>query len=100
VSALAGVNRLCLERLLAVAARDTGQSRIVANFLLAWWNAGSCGGFDLTELWGLDLDLQRDCMQVLGFICVYRHYPDDIGYANQFDALVRQWRANLLKASA
>jgi hypothetical protein len=32
-----------LDRLVAIAQSDTGQSRRVANFLLAWWNAGSCG---------------------------------------------------------
>jgi hypothetical protein len=36
-----------LEELLAVAQRDTGQSRKVANFLLAWWYAAENGGFDL-----------------------------------------------------
>jgi hypothetical protein len=36
-----------LDRLLAIAQADTGQSRRVANFLLAWWNAGECGGFHL-----------------------------------------------------
>jgi hypothetical protein len=34
-----------LERLLAHARRDSGQSRVVADFLLAWWNTGSCGAF-------------------------------------------------------
>lgn len=32
-----------LERLITIAQRDTGQSRRVADFLLAWWNAGQCG---------------------------------------------------------
>ena len=43
--------RTALERLIRVAQSDTGQSRIVANFLLAWWNAAECGGFDLTDVW-------------------------------------------------
>ena len=30
-----------LERLIAIAHSDTGQSRRVADFLLAWWNAAS-----------------------------------------------------------
>jgi hypothetical protein len=34
--------------LLDVAERDTGQSGRVRNFLLAFWNAEECGGFDLT----------------------------------------------------
>lgn len=43
-----------LLRLLAIAASDTGQSRRVADFLLAWWNSRSCGGFDITTAWGVD----------------------------------------------
>ena len=34
-----------LNRLIAIAHNDTGQSRRVAGFLLAWWNADECGGF-------------------------------------------------------
>jgi hypothetical protein len=43
-----------LERLICVAKNGTGQSETVANFLLAWWNTDTCGGFNLTELWAVD----------------------------------------------
>ena len=49
--------RESLERLIGIAQSDTGQARRVADFLLAWWNAGSCGGFDLTNLWVLTVQL-------------------------------------------
>ena len=39
-----------LERLIKIAQGDTGQTHRVADFLLAWWNAGDCGSFDLTNL--------------------------------------------------
>ena len=48
-----------LERLIDIARGDTGQSRKVANFLLAWWNAEECGGFDLTDVWGVDKSIAR-----------------------------------------
>lgn len=32
--------KAALERLLKIAQGDTGQSRRVADFLLAWWNSG------------------------------------------------------------
>jgi hypothetical protein len=35
-------------RLIEIAERDTGQSRRVANFLLAWHNAEENGGWDIT----------------------------------------------------
>ena len=56
---------LALERLLAHAKRDSGQSRVVADFLLAWWNTGSCGAFDLTSLWALDTDIVADMTTIL-----------------------------------
>ena len=37
-----------LERLIAHARQDSGQSRRVADFLLAWWNSGSCGAVPST----------------------------------------------------
>lgn len=41
-----------LDRLLAAACQDDGQGRCVADFLLSWWNASTCGNFDSTDLWG------------------------------------------------
>jgi len=40
--------RAALERLLEHACGDTHQSRRVADFLLAWWNAAACGAYHLT----------------------------------------------------
>ena len=87
--------RAALERLLGHAARDTGQSRRVANFLLAWWNAQECGGFDLTELWAVDDAIAADMVTVFGFIANTQRYPDTLGFEAAFAALVRQWRPNL-----
>ncbi len=57
-----------LDRLIIIAQSDTGQSRRVANFLLAWWNAGNCGGFDLTDLWMVDRAIADDILTVTGLI--------------------------------
>jgi hypothetical protein len=84
-----------LERLLKIAMRDTGQSAKVANFLLAWWNAQSCGGFDITDLWGLDREIAIDCCKLMAWVATNQHYPDDLGFREQFDALIRYWRPNL-----
>jgi hypothetical protein len=40
-----------LGRLISIASRDTGQSRRLANFLLAWHNAEENGGWDPVDLW-------------------------------------------------
>ena len=53
-----------LHRLLPVAQRGTGQSRIVGCFLLSLYN-GSAFPFALTDLRGLDSSLWDDCLAVL-----------------------------------
>lgn len=91
--------RAALERLLKIGRSDTGQSRRVADFLLAWWNAGSCGKFDLTELWGVDTAIAMDMVTVFGFVARVHDYPDTLGYSEQFEALVREWRPELDKSA-
>lgn len=84
-----------LGRLMAIASGDTGQSRRVADFLLAWWNAGECGGFDLTTLWGVDAVIANDMTTVFGLIARVNSYPDSLGYEREFKAIVRAWRPEL-----
>jgi hypothetical protein len=85
-----------LERLIAIAQGTTGQSRRVADFLLAWWNSGDCGGFDLTTLWGIDDAIAGDMVTVFGYIARVKNYPDTLGYKEQFESIVREWRPELL----
>ncbi|NCG53676.1 hypothetical protein GWK46_20500 [Serratia fonticola] len=81
-----------LERLISVAKNGTGQSETVANFLLAWWNADSCGGFNLTELWAVDSALVEDMVNVFKLVEKVRNYPDTLGYQTEFDIIERRWR--------
>lgn len=81
-----------VRRLLDVAKSDTGQSRRVANFLLAWWNAVSCGGFDLTDLWSVDASIATDMLTVAAMISRARIYPDALGLRPQFEQLQIDWR--------
>jgi hypothetical protein len=84
--------RAALDRLIEIARGDTGQSRRVANFLLAWWNAGECGGFDLTDLWAVDAAIAADMVTVFAILPRCLYYPDALGHGRQFDAIVRAWR--------
>jgi hypothetical protein len=81
-----------LDRLFAIARCDTHQSKRVADFLLAWWNARRDGGFDLTSLWNLDEAICEDLAVVFNLIARSRHYPDAYGYDAAIRALVEQWR--------
>jgi hypothetical protein len=84
-----------LSRLIRIAQSDSDQSRCAADFLLAWWNTGSCGGFDLTTLWGLDSDIAADMMTVFALIARVNSYPDSLGYEDDFKAIMRVWRPAL-----
>ena len=87
--------RAALERLIRIAQGDSGQCRIAASFLLAWWNAEECGGFDLTDVWAVDAPIAADMVTVFAVLPRCCHYPDTLGYAEQFQAIVRAWRPTL-----
>jgi len=84
-----------LERLIAVAKSDTGQGRKCASFLLAWWNASACGGFDLVDLWAVDADIARDMIQVFSLISRLKCYPNIQGYRADFEAIIDVWHPEL-----
>ena len=89
-----------LLRLVRIAQGDTGQSRHAADFLLAWWNAADCGGWDLTDLWGVDDAIADDMLAVAALIARRRGYhPDAYGFGPTFAALVARWRPHLLARS-
>jgi hypothetical protein len=85
-----------LTRLIAIAKSDTGQSRRVADFLLSWWNSGSCGAFDPTNLWAVDRDIADDIVDVVALIATTRNYPTVLGLEDDFGQIIAQWRPELL----
>lgn len=89
--------RQALRRLITIAQGDTGQSRIVANFLLAWWNSDTCGAFKLTEIWGVDLQIAEDMISVFELFAFSREYPHAYGDRSEFEDLIRAWRPKLVK---
>lgn len=86
--------KAALERLIDLAQSDTGQSRRASNFLLAWWNAGDNGGFDLTDLWGVDRAIAADMQTVFGLIATTQSYPDAFGYRDEIKRIWRLWRGS------
>jgi hypothetical protein len=88
-----------LRRLIKLAHGQSGQCKRVADFLLAWWNAGSCGGFDLTDLWAVDDQIADDMITVMKLIAKMREYPDALGFRAEFERMVEEWRPALLGVS-
>lgn len=81
-----------LRRLLPVAQGDTGQSGVVARFLLGLYN-GRRFAFDLTDLRRLDAGLLDDCLAVLRMDAtplkeVHEYFPDG---GRIFEALAAIW---------
>ncbi|HCL3167527.1 TPA: hypothetical protein N2A13_000790, partial [Pseudomonas aeruginosa] len=60
--------RAALERLIVVALGDTGQSRHVADLLLAWLHTCENGGFDPASLWVIDDALVADSLRLITWI--------------------------------
>jgi hypothetical protein len=89
------MNSAPLERLIRIAQGDSGQCRIVANFLLAWWNAAEYGGFDLTDVWAVDSAIAEDMLAVFEQLVHCRCYPDSLGYEKQFQIIVHRWRPSV-----
>jgi len=81
-----------LGRLRAIGKRDTGQSRRVANFLLAWHNAEENGGWDPTDLWNVDTAVAQDLLTVLKLASESRRYPGDLGFEPENNAIWQLWR--------
>lgn len=84
-----------LQRLIEHAKRGTGQSRRAADFLLAWWNAAQCGGFDFTTMWGCDDEIAEDMITVFAFVARNRIYPDKLGFEADFATIIKEWRPEL-----
>ncbi len=84
--------RAAFERLLDVAMSDTGQSRRVANFILAWWNADSLGGFDLADIFAVDRDIARSMAIVVARLAEApaAEYPE--AYRAEIENLIKLWR--------
>jgi hypothetical protein len=94
-TAISAQQKAALERLIKIAQADTGQSRMTAEFLLSWWNAANCGGFDLTTLWEVDAGIAADMVTVFSLVAGCRRYPDDLGYGEEFRRIVHAWRPAL-----
>ena len=89
-----------LMRLFRIARSDTGQSRVVADFLLAWWNAESCGGFDLSDLWAVDQAIRDDMLAVVTFLVRCGAYPSSFGLSERFGEVLARWRPHLTTPAA
>ncbi|MFJ1311817.1 hypothetical protein [Agrobacterium sp. P15N1-A] len=87
--------RFALEKLLNVAHRDTGQSRRVANFILAWWNADVHGGFDFADLTNLDPAICEDMVTIFTWLAREEDvvYPD--AYKPEIIEVIRRWRPDV-----
>ena len=69
-------------------------------YLLAWWNAGSCGGFDLTDLWMVDRKIADDMLATAAFVATHHEYPNSYGLRADFETLIALWRPQLLQKTS
>ena len=84
--------KAALERLIKITDGNSGQCATVADFLLAWWNAQDCGGFNLANLWSVDTAIAADMIEVCRMISDEQLYPDSAGYKAEFVTMTYRWR--------
>jgi hypothetical protein len=89
---LTNAESIALNQLLALAKKSSGQGSIAASFLLSWWNAGTCGGFNLASLWTVPPPTAASMLTVASAIARLRAFPDALGYGVEFAELERTWR--------
>ena len=79
---------------------DTGQSRRVADFLLAWWNGADLGHFPIEHLWNVDRAISADMLTILGFLARQPSavYADAFLFDAEMRNLVELWRPEILTA--
>lgn len=83
-----------LGRLITIAREDTGQSRRVANFLLAWWNGDDWGNFPISDLFGVDRAIAQDMATIFTYLGQHGGaiYADAWGRRQDMADLVELWR--------
>lgn len=83
------------ERLLTIVRSDTSQAKRVADFILAWWNAESLGGFDLADLFAVDESVARDMATV--FVWLSRQSSPDYpsAYRSEIEQIIAAWRPEI-----
>jgi len=85
-----------LVRLFSIARNDSGQSRRVADFLLAWWNSQTMGRWDMLDLWAVDEQIGEDMLTILSYLAgPHKAYPDTLGYKTEFHAVIKAWRPDI-----
>lgn len=88
--------RGAIARLIPVAMGDTGQSRRVADFLMAWWNGPELGHFQIADMFGLDFAVANDVTTVIGFLGQNDRgavYIDSLGFAEEMQDIIALWRS-------
>lgn len=86
--------RSAVGRLIVIAKSDTGQSRRVADFLLAWWNGADLGHFPIEHLWNVDRAISADMVTIIAYLaqqpCAV--YANAFGFDDEITDLARSWR--------
>ena len=82
-----------IDRLIAIARSDTGQSARVADFLLAWWNGPDNGHFPILHLSNCDAVIGEDMVLIMAYLAQEPPvYPDGGDRRDAMVELVERWR--------
>jgi hypothetical protein len=88
--------RAAITRLIPIAMNDTGRSKRVADFLMAWWNGPDLGHFQIADLFGPDVAIANDITTIIGFLGQNDRgavYIDSLGFEEEMQDIITLWRA-------
>ncbi len=89
-----------LDVLIPVARSDTGQSRRVANFLLAWWNGPDLGHLEVVDIASIDRELAEAMCVILLFLGQHgMEYANLWGRRKDMEDLFDLWRSHLISGA-
>lgn len=80
-----------LDRLLTMAKGDTGGAKLVADFLLNWWD-GAHGAWTMVDITNVDPETSEDMLTIIAFLAQSGvHYADTWGRKNDMAVLMEMW---------
>ncbi|WP_246722412.1 hypothetical protein [Methylosinus sp. H3A] len=64
----------------------------------AWWNADSCGGFDIVDVFNVDESIAADMATVFSYVASrpITEYPEE--YRAEIEEIIRRWRPKVSQA--
>ncbi|WP_277964361.1 DUF7673 family protein [Pseudomonas sp. RIT-To-2] len=80
-----------IKHLVLSATTGTSDAEAVADFLLAWYDAPTYGGFNITDLWHMDNHTRQAASTLFNWLSENQATPADLDLDLIFEAISTRW---------